>query len=260
MGKKVISYCLYGNKLKYCHGMIESVISSNLHFLDWEVRVYYSTGKQAVPQSVINILKNLNCILIPYSEINTKIHGEDIEGMYRRFTPLGESDVDYWISRDSDSRSSVRELKMVNEWLTSNKAVHSILDHPCHGNLMGGTFGISNKILRDKYPGKIIDMSEHITNMASKQILRRGNDQNWIGNHFMDIVINHKDILVHLNEKNDCVKRCHVGGKRPITEHFETILVPHNPNFCGRQINYVPRTLSRPCVEIEHLDMSGTIV
>ena len=259
MGKKVISYCLYGNRLKYCHGIIEAVISSNLHFLDWEVRVYYSTGKQAVPQSVIDTLKNLNCILIPYSEINTKIHGEDIEGMYRRFTPLGESDVDYWISRDSDSRSSVRELKMVNEWLTSNKAVHSILDHPCHGNLMGGTFGISNKILRDKYPGKIIDMSEHITNMASKQILRRGNDQNWIGNHFMDIVINHKDLLVHLNEKNDCVTKCHIGGKRPITEHFETILVPHNPNFCGKQINYVPRTLSRPCVEIEHLNMDGTV-
>ena len=48
MGKKVISYCLFGNKLKYCHGIIEAVISSNLIFLDWEVRVYYSVGKQKV--------------------------------------------------------------------------------------------------------------------------------------------------------------------------------------------------------------------
>merc|ERR1711871_1054115 len=108
MGKKVISYCLFGNKLKYCHGIIEAVISSNVIFLDWEVRVYYSVGKQAVPQSVINILKNLNCKLIPFSETN-KCKGEDVEGMMWRFCPLGEEDVECWLSRDADSRSSFRE-------------------------------------------------------------------------------------------------------------------------------------------------------
>ena len=257
MGKKVISYCLFGNKLKYCHGIIEAVISSNIIFLDWEVRVYYSIGKQAVPESVINILKNLNCKLIPFSESN-KCNGEDIEGMMWRFSPLGEDDVDIWLSRDADSRSSFREKKMIDEWLVSDKAIHSILDHPCHGNLMGCNFGINNKLVKERYSEKIIDMKKYIPDLAKRKALRRGYDQNWIGDHFIDIFKNKKDILVHLNSKADCVARCHIGGIKPITENFTTILTQHHNNFCGKQINYVDRQLSRPTVEIENLHLEGT--
>ena len=56
MGKTVITYCLFGNKLKYCHGIIEAVVSSNIIYLGWEVRIYYSIGIQAVPDSVVDIL------------------------------------------------------------------------------------------------------------------------------------------------------------------------------------------------------------
>jgi len=258
MGKKVIAYCLFGNKLKYCHGIIEAVISSNLIFLDWEVRVYYSIGKQAVPESVINILRNLNCKLIAFSESNS-CDGEDVEGMMWRFCPLGEDDVDYWLSRDGDSRSSFREKKMIDEWLLTDKATHSILDHPCHGNLMGCNFGINNMAVRERYPEKILDMNIYIPNLAKRMAIRRGYDQNWIGDHFMDIMKNKKDILVHVNSKADCVEQCHIGGLRPITEHYTSILVKHDENFCGRQINYRASKLSRPTVEIEPLEMNGTI-
>lgn len=258
MGKKVISYCLYGNRLKYCHGIIEAVISSNIIFLDWEVRIYYSIGKQAVPESVINILKNLNCKLIPFSEGNN-CEGEDIEGMMRRFCPLGEEDVDFWLSRDGDSRSSFREKKMIDEWLKTDKAIHSILDHPAHGNLMGCSFGINNIAVRERYPEKIIDINKYITDLVKKKDIRRGYDQVWIGNHFMDIMKNKKDILVHLNKRQDCLARCHIGGIRPIPEHFTTILVDNTPNFCGKQINYNDNKLSRPFIQIENLQLNGTI-
>lgn len=258
MGKKVISYCLFGNKLKYCHGIIEAVISSNIIFLDWEVRVYYSIGKQAVPKSVIKILKNLNCKLIAFSESN-KCKGEDIEGMMWRFCPLGEDDVECWLSRDADSRSSFREKIMVDEWLNSDKAIHSILDHPCHGNLMGCNFGINNKKIKERYPDKIINMNEFIPHLAKRKDIRRGYDQNWISNHFMDIMKKQKDILVHLNKREDCIKKCHIGGIRPVTEHFDTILVENTKYFCGKQNNYSNSKLSRPVVEIESLQLNGTI-
>ena len=261
MGKKVMSYCLFGNKLKYCHGIIEAVISSNIIYLGWEVRVYYSIGKQAVPQSVIDILKNLNCILIPFSELSNG-GGEDIEGMFRRSTPLNEPDVDYWISRDADSRSSQREKNMVDEWIKSGKALHSILDHPAHGSLMGGLFGVCNIILREKYPDKIINIEEYIKSITSRPVhntFRRGGDQDWIMSHFKTIT-NNKDVLIHLNKREDCLKRCHIAGLRPVTEHFETILVDNHPDFCGKQINYARISLARPCVMIEDLNMKDTFM
>jgi len=255
MGKKVISYCLFGNKLKYCHGIVEAVISSNLFFLGWEVRVYYSAGKQKVPQSVIDVLTNLNCVLIPFSESNS-CEGEDIEGMMWRFEPLGNEDVDVWLSRDGDSRSTAREKKMIDEWLNSDKAIHSILDHQCHGNLMGCNFGINNKLVRERYPDKIIDMNTYLPDFAKTVAIRRGYDQNWIGNLFMDIMKNEKDILVHLCNTPECIRRCHIGGITPIPQHFETIMIPPSPNFCGRQINY--GDMRRPIVHIDKFVMDGT--
>lgn len=259
MGKRVISYCLFGNKLKYCHGIIEAVISSNLIFLGWEVRVYYSNGKQKVPNSVINVLKNLNCVVIPFSESNS-CEGEDIEGMMWRFEPLGDSSVDVWLCRDADSRSSLREKKMIDEWLETDKAIHSILDHPAHGNLMGCNFGINNTLVRQRYPEKIIDMNDFLPDFAKKVAIRRGYDQNWISNHFMDTMKDKKDLLVHLCDKSDCLSRCHIGGIKPIQNHFMTILIAPSNNFCGKQINYNHSRLSRPLVEIENLELSETIV
>ena len=218
MGKRVISYCLFGNKLKYCHGIIEAVISSNLIFLDWEVWVYYSVGKQAVPESVVNILKNLNCTLIPFSE-TSRGSGEDIEGMMQRFKPLNDEDVDYWLSRDADSRTSYREKQMVDEWISSNKALHSILDHPCHGGIMGGLFGVNNIVMRQKYPTYIININDTILDLATKFTIRRGYDQNWINNHFSSIITNDKDIFVHVNQKPDCLERCHINHKKPVHNH-----------------------------------------
>ena len=35
------------------------------------------------------------------------------------------------------------EKRMIDEWLASDKAIHAILDHPCHGSLMGGLVGVN---------------------------------------------------------------------------------------------------------------------
>ena len=77
--------------------------------------------------------------------------------------------------------------------------------------------------------------------------------------HFRTIT-NNKDILIHLNKRTDCLPRCHIAGVRPVPEHFETIMVENHPDFCGKQINYSPGNLPRPCVAIEPLNMKGTIV
>ena len=257
MGKKVISYCLFGNKIKYCHGIIESVIASNILFLDWEVWIYYSIGTQKVPDSVINILKNLNCKLIPYEEVN-KGNFENIEGMFRRFTPFANEDVDYWLSRDCDSRMSFTEKQMVDEWIKSNKTIHTILSHHCHGGIMGGLFGINNINIRNKYPDTIIDINNLIeSNFNSNIKPLRGKDQDWINNHLNNI-INKNDIFVHLANNKGCIQKCHIKHKN-IPDNYDFKFTDDTFDFCGKQINYTHSTLKRPFIEITNLFLSDVI-
>ena len=56
--------------------------------------------------------------------------------------------------------------KMIDEWLETNKAIHSILDHPAHGNLMGCNFGMNNTRVRKRCPDKIIDMNDFLPDFA----------------------------------------------------------------------------------------------
>lgn len=254
---KVVSYCIYGNNEKYTHGIIEAVISSKLIFTGWEIYVYASIGKQKVPDKLIEILKSLNCKVIELKETNG-CGGEDIEPMYWRFYPLGYDNVDVWLSRDADSRASYRELDMVNNWLESGKAIHSILDHPCHGNLMGCNFGINNKVLREKYPSKIINMHNYIPQLAERKALRRGTDQNWVFDHFKSTIVDSKDILVHLQNSENCIKRCHIAGRRPIMDHYPCVLTepPVNKNgFCGKQVNYSVSDITKPFIMISTIKL-----
>jgi hypothetical protein len=244
MSKKVISYCIYGNNPKYTTGIIEAVISSNLIYLDWEVWVYYS--KKSVPSKIVDMLRNLNCTLIPYED-DLFSNDDHSEGMFRRFQPLSNENVGVWISRDADSRCTKRERMMVEEWLQSGKAIHSILDHPCHKSLMGGTIGVSNTILKQKYPDKIVDIDDVLKSYAEShdnKMNKYNMDQLWIRDHFKSIVLTEKDILVHVNERSVCIRDCSMYGLSPINEHFVTILVSDCDNFCGKPIHANERCIS----------------
>jgi hypothetical protein len=72
----------------------------------------------------------------------------DWNGMFWRFYACEDADV--MISRDTDSRLSVREKLAVDEWLESDKDFHIMRDHPYHNALiLGGMWGARNGILKD---------------------------------------------------------------------------------------------------------------
>jgi hypothetical protein len=63
--------------------------------------------------------------------------------MFDRFQAASDSECEAMISRDCDSRLSLREKMAVDEWLASPKAWHIMRDHPWHGALMlGGMWGV----------------------------------------------------------------------------------------------------------------------
>jgi len=132
--KKIISFGLWGENTRYTIGALKNADLAKEIYPDWICRYY--VGKS----TPIEIIKSL------YEKDNTEIiimnEQGDWNGMFWRFFPASDSDVEVMISRDSDSRLSQREKAAVDEWLDSDKGFHIMRDHPAHGTeILGGMWG-----------------------------------------------------------------------------------------------------------------------
>lgn len=148
--KKIISFSLWGNDPKYTIGAIRNAELSPTIYPDWICRFYI--GK-STSNEIVNKLKSFEHVEVIEMDVNG-----DWTGMFWRFYPASEEDVDVMISRDCDSRLSEREKLAVDEWLNSDKGFHIMRDHPYHTTvILGGMWGSKKgvipqmKILIDEY-------------------------------------------------------------------------------------------------------------
>jgi hypothetical protein len=96
----------------------------------------YYIGK-STPNDIVVKLQNFD-----NTEVIVMDSDGDWTGMFWRFYPASEDDVDVMISRDCDSRLNNRERDAVNEWLSSDKGFHIMRDHPWHNTaILGGMWG-----------------------------------------------------------------------------------------------------------------------
>ena len=158
---KVISFSLWGNNPKYCVGAIRNAELALKIYPGWQTRFYCGSS---TPASVMDELENIghsvfsvgtlekdgrlsfdygrdrsgfDTHVILYPEIG------DWRGMFWRFHAAIDPSVEVMISRDCDSRLSLREKSAVDEWLASDKGFHTMHDHPYHTvPILGGMFGI----------------------------------------------------------------------------------------------------------------------
>ena len=122
---KILSFSLYGDNPIYTMGCIKNAQIKKEVFKDWEMWVYHN---DTVPQNILDTLSELNVKLIDTKENN------GFFGSLWRFYPITEPNVEYFISRDCDSRISLRDETAVNEWIQSDKTFHILRDHPIgHG-------------------------------------------------------------------------------------------------------------------------------
>jgi hypothetical protein len=141
--KKIISFSLWGDNPKYTIGAIKNVELSKTIYPDWICRFY--CGK-SVPLDIIEKLKSYDNVEV----IEMDEYG-DWNGMFWRFYACKDADV--MISRDTDSRLSVREKSAVDEWMNSDKDFHIMRDHPYHNALiLGGMWGVKNGLLKNIIP------------------------------------------------------------------------------------------------------------
>lgn len=151
--KKIVAFSLWGDDPKYVDGAIKNAFLMPQVYPGWTAR-FYMPSDQLRTASGHTLLRVFTLMNYDEDFMNTGTKIEVIgmdepgtwHGMFWRFLPASEEDVDVFISRDCDSRLSKREAAAVDQWLKSPYLVHSMADHPYHFHprmgLMGGMFGM----------------------------------------------------------------------------------------------------------------------
>jgi hypothetical protein len=201
--KKIISYSLWGDLPLYTVGAISNAIQARTIYPDWICRFYIH--KQSVPQNIVDELSKHKNVEIVFYHDNV-----GWGGMLYRFYPATEDDVSVMISRDTDSRLSLREKACVDDWLNnSNKKVHTIRDTCVHqSQMMGGLWGV-----RD---GHLIWIREHIDGMLNS--LRGGEGRKGLDQDFL----NSKVYLYAVGDIDE-----YQGKIDPILANYEVKYLPN---------------------------------
>ena len=189
--KKIIAFSLWGDQPKYTVGAIKNADLAKEIYPDWTCRFYIG---QSTPADIIETLKKKD-----NTEIVMMDDDGDWSGMFWRFSPCSESDVEAVLSRDTDSRLSWREKSAVDEWMSSDKGFHIIRDHPWHSAaILGGMWGCKRGVLDN-----MVEMMESYEQGDFWQV-----DQNFLRDHIYPLV--YSDCMVHdeffVAEANDVPK------------------------------------------------------
>lgn len=172
--KKLITYALWGNNLKYTIGALRNCEMN---------RVFYP---EFISQFHVDLTVPKNFIWELEEQPNTEVVFHPLVGDWtfsmKRFDPLGDKSVELFLSRDCDSRPSKREQFAVTEWIDSGKDFHIMRDHPRHGNypILAGMFGAR---------GGIVENYQELVNNFSK-INYYHTDQDFLKNNIYPKVKN----------------------------------------------------------------------
>jgi hypothetical protein len=172
--KKIISFSLWGDNPIYTIGAIKNADLAKEIYPDWTCRFY--VGKSVPIEIIDSLIKRDN------TEVFVMNKGGDWTGMFWRFYPASEADVDVMVSRDTDSRLSLREKAAVEEWLSSDKDFHIMRDHPYHTTeILGGMWGVRGDLLSN--------MRQAILDYTKGDFWQV--DQNFLKEQIYPVIVNH---------------------------------------------------------------------
>lgn len=170
MKKRVISFSIFGNQLKYLAGIEENIYLAHLFYPGWFIYIYYN---RSVPTKFLKRLQHKQDVkLIDMSK-------ENMPGMFWRFLPYDDFEVELFIVRDLDSRITNREAVAVLEWINSSKDLHIMRDVPAHTALiMGGMWGLKRS--------KHFSMGDEVYRYLRKKnnefdLFERGSNEEFLG-------------------------------------------------------------------------------
>lgn len=133
---RIISFSLWGNKATYCIGAIRNAELAKSIFPEWTCRFYVGN---TVSKTIISKLEELGCQIVHMNEQG------DWKGLFWRFNAVLGDDYEYVLIRDCDCRLSYEEKQEVDDWIESEKLIHSIIGHPWHNvPILGGLWGVKD--------------------------------------------------------------------------------------------------------------------
>lgn len=171
--RKVVSVSIFGENLKYLSGLKQNIELCRLYYPGWMIYIYFNN---TVP------LKYLKELMI-YDNLELKdMSNSELPGMFWRFLPYDDENVQLFIVRDLDSRISIREAYAVYEWISSPKNLHIMRDHPHHHyKILGGMWGLKRN---DKF-----SMENEIINYINSKKVKVGLFERMLDMDFLSDVI-----------------------------------------------------------------------
>lgn len=202
--KNVVAYSLWGDSPMYWVGALRNIEQVKYYLPGWICRFYIDSKSKS---ELIETIKgdNVEVVLVESKD--------EFHGMFWRFWAAEDPEVNIFLSRDCDSRFSVREIEAIKEWLNSDKDFHIMRDHPYHTvAILGGMWGCRNGFLKN------FGLSNSIENWS--KFHRKGIDQDFLQEIVYPFV---KDSALEHSEFN-----LNFGG---VTKPFPTIR--NNYEFVG---------------------------
>lgn len=131
---RVFSFCLYGNKVKYCRGMSENLKLIAEKYPDFETWIYFS---EDVPDQYLQEYRQYKTQLIPMDHLGH-------HPMIYRYFPIDQPQVELMFVRDADSRINQRDQWCIDQFIQSDATFHIIRDHYFHKKwkITGAMWGI----------------------------------------------------------------------------------------------------------------------
>ena len=219
MMNKLISYSLWGDDPRYVENIFRNFPAREKYYPDWEVKIFFTN----VSDKILARLSSENCSLFDISK--NKFHP-----MFARFLPADDIRYDAVIFRDADSILNYREKMAVEEWLNSDRPLHSMRDAGPHNMLFqGGMWGIRPK----QQKASLIEWMNRLGQFAESKTYVHKSGYTWGDQSFLEAFTtthyNKEDILAHDNQLRhsdvQCVKPF-PSGERP-RQHVGYAFVDH---------------------------------
>jgi len=144
--QKVISFSYFGNRFRkvFVNGIAENLMLMKNLYRGWRMRLYLN--KLRIAMEAEDEICHLKCENDNLDICIVDSHAE--YGDIWRFLPLLDKSVNIMLSRDLDSRLTIREVAAVKEWLDDTElAGHVMRDHPQHGAVIpAGMWGFRKDV------------------------------------------------------------------------------------------------------------------
>lgn len=172
--RKIISFTLFGNDIKYYIGAEKNIELTKILLPDWEIVIYYH--HEMIKINYIEKFISMGVKVVDVSNITIGEKNSKEFPFFWRFLSFLNNDIT--IVRDLDSRFSDREIEYINRWLNNDKDYFIIRDHPWHSPVPSGLFGIK---------GFKLEFEEHFHSFITNSDLRWGADQDILHEYMKDI-------------------------------------------------------------------------